>query len=239
MEKTQICLALDGISIEEAILLTHELRHFVYAVKVHDLFDSYGPPIIQQLMDVGAKRVWIDHKIHDTRDTVGLRVGAHVGNGAKIITVHASGGISMMKAAVRAACDEKPDAQAEIWAITILTSLEDSEIRRIYGSQRTRLQIALELAIMAKEAGVGTVVCSAQEVSALSKEPLLEGMQFTVPGTRSVGVALGQQKRSGTPAQAVTDGATILVVGSQVTKSTDPIAAFDALWAEVVATKIR
>jgi orotidine-5'-phosphate decarboxylase len=75
---------------------------------------------------------------------------------------------------------------------------------------------------MAKEAGVQTVVCSALEVAMLSRSPDLKGMKFTVPGTRSVGVALGQQKRSGTPGQAVADGATYLVAGSQVTKAENP-----------------
>ena len=58
-------------------------------------------------------------------------------------------------------------------------------------------------------------------------------MHFTVPGTRSAGVALGQQKRSGTPAQAIADGATFLVAGSQVTKAADPLAAFNSFAAEV------
>lgn len=227
MKKTPICLALDGLTIEAAILLTSELRNSIYAVKIHDLFDMYGPSVITQLMEVGAPRVWIDHKVHDTKDTVGFRVQAHIRNGAQIVTVHASGGIPMMKEAIRATHNGKPTTQAEIWAITVLTSLDDDEIRRIYGENRTRAQIVFELATMAKEAGVRTVVCSAQEVKMLSESPLLSGMQFTVPGTRSAGVALGQQKRSGTPAQAAADGATFLVAGSQVTKAADATKAFD------------
>jgi orotidine-5'-phosphate decarboxylase len=233
MNAVKICLALDGLSAEEVILLTNELKHRVYAVKAHDLLDVYGPPIIKQLMDVGAPRVWIDHKVHDTPDTVGRRIAAHVHNGAQIITVHASGGVPMMKAAVQATHGGKHDAQAEIWAITVLTSLDDNEIKRIYGADRTRDQIVLEFALMAQEAGVRTIVCSAQEVGTLSRNPLLEGMQFTVPGTRSAGVALGQQKRSGTPEQAATDGATFLVAGSQVTQSVNPLAAFSEFAAKI------
>jgi orotidine-5'-phosphate decarboxylase len=177
--------------------------------------------------------LWVDYKIHDTKDTVALRVKALVRNGAKIITVHASGGVPMMKAAVEATLSECGDVMADIYAITVLTSLDDAEIARVYGGDRTREQIVHELALMAHEAGVRTVVCSAQEVRMLSTSPDLAGMKFTVPGTRSVGVALGQQKRSATPAQAVEDGANELVAGSQVTKSEDPVVALQKMADEI------
>lgn len=232
MKKTPVCLALDGLTIEAALLLASELRNRIHAVKIHDLFDMYGPYVITQLMEIGAPRVWIDHKVHDTKDTVALRVQAHIRNGAQIVTVHASGGIPMMEEAVRATHIGKHDAPAEIWATTILPSLDDAEISRIYGADRTRAQIVFEFATMAKEAGVRTIECSAQEVKTLSESPLLAGMQFTVPDTRSAGVALGQQKRW-TPAQAALDGATFLVAGSQVTKAADATKAFDAFIAGI------
>ena len=67
----------------------------------------------------------------------------------------------------------------------------------------------------------------------LWQDPYLVGLKFVVPGTRSAGVDLGQQKRSGTPRQAIIDGATYLVAGSQVTKAADPCAAFEAMEAEI------
>jgi orotidine-5'-phosphate decarboxylase len=156
-----------------------------------------------------------------------------VANGAKIITVHASGGVPMMQAAVNATFSGCDDPLAEIWAITVLTSLDKGEVARIYGKERTVAQIVREFALMAKEAGVETVVCSAEEVGVLSKDPELKGMKFTVPGTRSPGKALGQQKRSGTPSQAIADGATYLVAGSQVTKAEDPVMALEAMVTEI------
>jgi len=228
-----ISLALDGLSAERAIELVKKLGRWLHAVKLHDLLDAYGPIIIQNLRQVGGKTPWVDYKIHDTKDTVALRVRALVRNGAKIITVHASGGVPMMKAAVNATFSECGDRLAEIYAITVLTSLDDKEIERIYGKDRTREQIVHELALMAKEAEVRVVVCSAKEVGMLSRSEDLAGMRFTVPGTRSVGVALGQQKRSATPAQAVADGADELVAGSQVTKAEDPVVAFKAMAEEI------
>jgi orotidine-5'-phosphate decarboxylase len=71
-------------------------------------------------------------------------------------------------------------------------------------------------------------------VGLLRQDPYLVDLKLIVPGTRSAGVALGQQKRSGTPMQAIVDGATLLVAGSQVTKSSDPLAAFNAMEAEIM-----
>lgn len=232
MLKSKIALALDGLSLEKAARLTVSLGVWLRAVKVHDLLDAIGPLVITVIRGLGGTP-WVDYKIHDTKDTVVLRVKALVRNGAKIITVHASGGVPMMKAAVEATVSDSGDMMAEIWAVTVLTSLDDEEIGRIYGKDRTREQIVREFALMAKEAGVRTVVCSAQEVRMLSNDPELQGMEFTVPGTRSAGVALGQQKRSGTPAQAIEDGTTCLVAGSQVTKAEDPFEAFKSMAAEI------
>lgn len=232
--KTQIALALDGLSRESAINLTNALKPWPDAWKMHDLVDAYGPSIIHDIVEAGGECPWIDYKLHDTKDTVALRAKALVRNGARIITVHASGGVPMMKAAIDAVFTDCGPA-AEIWAITVLTSLDDEEIGRIYGKERTREQIVHEFALMAKEAGIRTVVCSAQEVGMLRESSDLEGMRFRIPGTRSAGVALGQQKRSGTPAQAMADGRgrAGLVAGSQVTKAKDPVAAFRAMAAEI------
>ena len=227
----KICLALDGLSPRQACDLAGLLAPWIYAAKIHNLYDAEGKKLLSHLNELGVTP-WIDYKIHDTRDTAGLRIQALIENGAKIITTHASGGIPMMKAAVEATL-VMGEATAEIWAITLLTSLDDAEIRRIYGSDRTREQIVLELALMGKEAGAHGLVCSALEVGMLSAHPNLQGIKLVVPGTRSVGVDLGQQKRSGTPLQAITDGATHLVAGSQVTKAKDPVAAFKALALEI------
>jgi len=229
----RICLALDGLSWGRAIELTKKLGQRLRAVKLHDLLDTYGPSIIRDLKEAGTEVPWVDYKLHDTKDTVALRARALIKNGAKIITVHASGGIPMMKAAVGATFSESGEQSAEIYAITVLTSLDDEEIGRIYGKDRTREQIVHELALMAYQAGVRTVVCSAQEVKMLKESADLPGMRFTVPGTRSAGVALGQQKRSGTPKQAIDDGADELVAGSQVTKAEDPVAAFESIASEI------
>ncbi|MFA6519634.1 MAG: orotidine-5'-phosphate decarboxylase [Candidatus Paceibacterota bacterium] len=236
MAESKICLALEGLSLERACSLTSKLGMYCYAVKIHDLHDAEGPNAIRVLKKVGAKRVWVDAKLHDTPDTVALRMRALTRNGADIITVHASGGIKMMEAAAAAALYAGGDILTEIWAITLLTSLGPTEIERDfgkYGRNPTAEQIVLNRALMAREGGLNGLVCSAKEVGMLSSHHDLQGMTFTVPGTRSAGVALGQQKRSGTPAQAISDGATFIVASSQVVKAEHPVMAFKAMAAEV------
>jgi len=230
MKKSRICLALDGMGLEDSLGLTEKLGKKLYTAKIHSLLDEVGPGVIDKLEETGVERPWVDYKLHDTWGTVALRVKALAENGAKIITVHASGGVRMMKAAVEEA---RKFEGVEIWAITVLTSLDDEETARSYGKDRTREEIVLEFATMAMEADVNGVVCSALEVGMLYRAPDLFGLKFIVPGTRSAGVALGQQKRSATPREAVDDGATLLVAGSQVTKADDPVAAFDAMEDEI------
>jgi orotidine-5'-phosphate decarboxylase len=230
MSDKKLCLALDGLSYDESlrVLSTSGLGRLVHAVKVHALLDQDGPRMVSLLREHGVERIWVDYKIHDTKDTVGYRVAALRNHEVDIVTVHASGGVPMMREAVKAG-----GQQTAIWAITVLTSLDDAEIAEIYGRERTRQQVVLTLAYMARDAGVDGLVCSAQEVGMLYQDPHLAGLKLVVPGTRSVGVALGQQKRSGTPRQAIIDGATYLVVGSQVTKAQDPFAAFMAMEDEI------
>ena len=229
MNTSQIlCLALDGLSASDSIWIMRQLRNRCYAVKIHSLIDYEGYTVIQRLRNY-CRRIWVDFDIHTTPEAASERVAALCSHEVDIITVQASGGTSMMREAVKAACGQ----QAEIWATTILTSLGYEKIGTIYGWERTRKQIVQVLAHLAKEAGVTGLVCSAQEVSMLRQDPYLDGLKIIVPGTRSIGVALGQQERSGTPSQAMADGATHLVIGSQVTRSKDPLEAFNALEAEI------
>jgi orotidine-5'-phosphate decarboxylase len=227
---SRVCLAFDGMKTEDVYELADLLGDSCYALKLHDAVDREGPDLVLELNC--DHRVWVDYKLHDTDGTVGLRAKALSDNGATVITVHASGGVRMMQAAVKETRQPDGSAYTEIWAVTILTSLDDGEIGEIYGKERTREQIVIDLALLAKKADVDGIVCSALEVKTLATHPKLRGMKFIVPGTRSTGVDLGQQRRSATPAQAIEDGATLLVAASQVTKADDPVAAFVAFVAE-------
>lgn len=228
MSKEKIILALDGINLSAASKLAVKVMDEVHALKIHDLYDQYGRAAISDLEDLEAK-IWIDSKLHDIPKTVECRATALFRRGADIITVHASGGIEMMRAALQSG--------ATIYAVTILTSITEQQARGIYGQS---LQSAvLTLASQAKYAGVHGIVCSAHELEMLSHESSLNGLEFIVPGVRSDGVSQDDQKRVDTPASAIKNGATRLVIGRQVTTARDPVRALRKLSGEIEGIEQR
>lgn len=222
----RIILALDGLSLEQALSLTRKVGNRVHAIKIHDLSDRHGPNAVGLLRDVGAQRVWVDAKLHDIPATVGNRAKAIAASGADMLTVHASGGRAMMEAA-------RTSFPGEVYGITVLTSLSEEDGVVIYGWPIPTKVV--EFALMAKNAGLHGVVCSPQEVALLSNAPELKGLKLVIPGTRSAGKATGGQARVDTPANAISAGATYLVIGRQVTQAADPVAALDELEAEIQA----
>lgn len=217
-----VIIPLDGMCAADAYTLVRKLGQRVYAFKIHDLYDMEGPEVIQSLKRSGARRIFVDLKFHDIPETVRLRVKALKKHGADIITVHTSGGIPMMQAAL--------ESGAEIYGVTVLTSLNDEmeEVRGIYGGSSK--MIVKVLADLAVQAGLKNVVCSPQEVG------LLKGYGFAeliTPGVRSLGEDIHDQKRVATPAEALRSGATKLVIGRQITKAKVPQAALDAIAMEI------
>lgn len=225
----RIILAADGLELHEALELTAEIGNRLYAVKVHDLVDTDGLKVVQQLRKAGARRVWYDAKLHDIPNTVGWRAraigkGAEPGTEVDILTVHASGEIEMMMKAVE-------HGPREIYAVTALTSLDEEQVHLIYG-QPSKAAV-LYLARLAKLAGCHGVVCSPKEVGMLAKRPELQGLKFIVPGVRSAGMKADDQKRTDTPAAAVLAGAHNLVIGRQLTLASDPSEALDEIEDEI------
>lgn len=222
---SRIILALDGMTLERAEALVRLLGDRVYAVKLHELVDTEGPSVISFLKKAGAARVWVDHKLHDIPNTVRLRAQALATQGADIITVHASGGIEMMQAARAGA------PSTELYAVTVLTSLAEDAVQKIYSD--TSEATVQRLAMLAQEAGMDGVVASPKEVALLHEMFGAAGPKLVIPGVRSLGSDVGDQERTGTPLQALQDGATHLVIGRQITEAEDPVAAFETLITEL------
>jgi orotidine-5'-phosphate decarboxylase len=224
----QVFLALDGMGYNRSMDLTEKVGSRVHAVKVHDLLDAHGPRVFDFLRKATARNIFADAKLHDIPNTVSLRAFALANAGADYISVHASGGLKMLEAATEGA----RRGNGKILAITVLTSLEAvHEVPAIYGGQAW--DVVLKFALMAKRAGVYGVVCSAKEVGLLAAHPDLRGLKLIVPGTRSPGKDTHDQQRVDTPAAALAAGADYLVIGRQLTKAPDPIAALDELEAEI------
>ena len=225
----RIIIAADDLPYGRCLRLAEAVSERVYAIKIHELFDRHGPKAVRALRNLGV-RVWVDAKIHDTPNTARLRAQAITASGADILTVHAAGGTEMMRAAVEKA--------TEVYAVTVLTSLDEPWVRAVYG--RSPSDVALAFALLAYHAGVRGIVCSPREVSVLAAHSELRALELVTPGIRSNGAAANDQQRIATPAAAIIAGATRVVVGRQVTRAKDPLAALSRIEEEIataLATK--
>jgi orotidine-5'-phosphate decarboxylase len=190
------------------------------------LFTAEGPGFVAELARSGRK-VFLDLKLHDIPNTVAHAVQSVRGLGASMLTVHASGGAEMLKAAVEAA-----GPQLGVLAVTVLTSLNDQRLREIGVAGRTTDQVLL-LAALAQTAGCRGVVASPQEVSQL-RQALGNGLAIVSPGIRPSGVDKNDQQRIATPREAIRAGASHLVVGRPISDANDPAQAVEAILAEMI-----
>ncbi len=220
-----LAVALDVPDAHRAMALADQLRGAALVFKVGlELFTSEGPPVAREIAKRG--RLFLDLKLHDIPHTVEGAARAASRLGASYLTVHASGGRAMVEAAVRGA---GPDLK--ILAVTILTSLGRSELDDI-GFEGGAHAAVLRLARLGMTAGAHGLVCSSAEVGELRKElgadPLL-----VVPGIRPAGSEAGDQKRVGTPREAMRAGASLLVVGRPILEADHPRAAAEAIAKEI------
>ncbi len=218
MSDPRVIVALDFTDPVAALALADRLEPAQCRLKVGKaLFTSAGPTLVRQLVDRGYG-VFLDLKFHDIPNTVAQACKAAMRLGVWMINVHASGGGAML----RAARDALADADTRLIAVTVLTSMDATDLREI-GVQAEPLAQVERLAWLAKDCGLDGVVCSAQEASVVRS---LCGDAFlrVTPGIRLAGDAPDDQKRVMTPARACAAGASYLVVGRPVTGADDPLA---------------
>lgn len=224
--RDRLIVALDVPNASTAQRLVEQLGDTVHFFKVGlQLFAAEGPGIVRQLISSGFK-VFLDLKLHDIPNTVAKAVKSAAELGVSMITVHGSGGAAMLRAAVEAA-----ERRSSILAVTVLTSLSDTDLQEV-GYSGNVLEQALRIASLARSTGCDAVVTSAREVSALRKM-LGEGYGIVVPGVRPLGEKADDQARTATPAQAIQAGASHIVVGRPITRAADPVKAAQAILAEM------
>jgi len=214
-------VALDVAGTPEAIAMADRLGASCDYYKVgSELFTSAGPEIVRELRDRGVE-IFLDLKLHDIPNTVRGAARAAARLGVKLLTVHASGGTDMVRAAVDGA-----GPSCGILAVTILTSLDADGVARSWGRSDAVAveQEVLRLAELAAEAGAHGVVCSGAEVSAV-RERFGAQLAPLVPGIRFAEGAVHDQRRVVTPESAVRGGARYLVLGRAVTEEPDPASA--------------
>jgi orotidine-5'-phosphate decarboxylase len=215
-------VALDLPNREAALAMVDRLGDRCGFYKVgNELFTAEGPAVVRDVIARGND-VFLDLKYHDIPNTVANGVRRATSLGAKLLTVHASGGSAMLKAAVAAAADSS-GGTCGILAVTVLTSLDDAQLAEAWGREATMTARAevLRLAEMAAVAGARGVVCSGLEVSEVRRR-FDDSLETLVPGVRLGSDASHDQARVVTPVAAAELGATYIVLGRTVTASNDP-----------------
>ena len=210
-------VALDFPDAERAMTLVQTLDERCRFYKVgSELFTASGADIVQWLRDTGCD-VFLDLKFHDIPNTVAGAMRNVAAMGVRLATVHASGGMKMMQAAVEAA-----GADCGVMAVTVLTSLDDAQLGEAWGRERVDVENeVLRLAELARSAGCHGIVCSGHEAQAVRSRHG-SGLKLLVPGIRLPGDAAGDQSRIVSPADAAAAGASYIVVGRSVTGAKNP-----------------
>ena len=216
-----LIVALDYAEAEPALAMAAVLDPVLTRVKVgKQLFTREGPGLVDALHALGFE-VFLDLKFHDIPNTVAGAVEAAADMGVWMVNVHASGGSRMMRAAMEA-LENKTDRPLLI-AVTVLTSMDQSDLLEL-GITETPAERVSALAKLSELAGLDGVVCSAQEAAMLSRQCAKAFLRVT-PGIRLAGDDAGDQRRVVTPDQAMTNGASYLVMGRSITHAADPAAA--------------
>jgi orotidine-5'-phosphate decarboxylase len=193
------------------------------------LFTAEGPRAVTKLADLGFD-IFLDLKFHDIPNTVAHAVTATARlPRVRLLTLHASGGLAMMRAAREAAGSKKN--RPLLLGVTVLTSFEGATLREI-GIEDSLGSRVVALARLAKSAGLDGVVCSALEAPAVRRE-LGPEFKILLPGVRPATAAANDQSRVATPGDAVRAGADYLVVGRPITAAANPRAAALEIGAEI------
>ena len=229
----ELIVALDVQTREEAVAQVKRIGDPVGFYKIGlELFTAEGPDVVKAVKDLG-KKVFLDLKFHDIPRTVERAVRSGGKLGVDLMTIHSVGGHAMIRAAADAAA-EFGEVRPRILAVTVLTSLDKTDLVDVGIVGRTPAEQVAAMACFATENGADGLVSSPMEVGALSRA-LKSGTLFVTPGVRPAGSAVGDQKRVATPADAVRDGATHLVVGRPILAAPDPTAAARTILAEMGA----
>ncbi len=241
--RQKLILALDFPSLEPAFELAQSLASVIgiFKINIH-LFTAEGPAAVRKLNQLGPG-IFLDLKFHDIPNTVkGAVSSAMALPGLHLLDLHASGGFEMMRAAAKARDEAKGSKSGlpKLLAITILTSMDNAALRAV-GITGPASRRVVQLARLAKKAGMDGVVASPQEVRAI-RRACGKDFLIVVPGIRPVvgggsakpGKAKGDdQSRIATPAEAIRAGADYLVVGRPITGAPDPEAAARAILEEI------
>ena len=212
MSKAPIVLAVDTPDLSTAIEWVKATQESVSVFKLGlEFFLTFGSDGVKAIKDVTDSDIFLDLKLHDIPHTVSGATKAVAHLAPKFLTVHASGGAAMIKAAV----DAVPSTH--ITGVTILTSLSEADVTQI-GYAANALTSAVGLATLATSAGAGAIVCSPLEIAAIRSAVGANPIIIT-PGVRPAdSTKSDDQVRTMTPRDAIQAGANLVVIGRPITQ---------------------
>ncbi len=230
-----VIAALDVEDRARALALIRALAPAISWFKIGSrLFTAEGPAIVEEARKLGAS-IFLDLKFHDIPQQVAGSVRAASALGVSMMTIHASGGVEMMRAAAGAAAEESERlgvARPLVVGVTVLTSLSAEDLSRLFGTAGSARDQVLRLAALAGEAGIDGIVASVEEARAVKGE-LGERFVVVTPGIRPAGADAGDQKRIATPRAARDAGSDFLVVGRPIIEAPSPVDAARAILREL------
>ncbi len=231
MIDSKIIVALDYADSASALNLVNQLDPSLCKLKVgKELFTAAGPQLVEKLIAQNFQ-VFLDLKFHDIPNTVAKACEAASNLGVWMLNVHASGGTAMMQAALEGV--DKSKHASYLIAVTVLTSMSQENLNEI-GIENSIENQVVKLAKLTQLAGLHGVVCSALEAKLL-KQQLPSDFLLVTPGIRPASARKDDQTRILTPTQALTVGASYLVIGRPITQAANPIDALIVINQEIQA----
>ncbi|MCD6575403.1 orotidine-5'-phosphate decarboxylase [Candidatus Aerophobetes bacterium] len=220
--ESRLILALDVNNEKEVQNLVLALKKWIGFFKIGmRLFFRYGPEVVNEVKSMGG-RVFLDAKLYDIPSVVESAVKAIGKMGVDMLTVHALGGVEMMRRSINAIREN--NYKTKILGVTILTSFNQESLKKELGIRESIKEKVLFLAAKAKEAGLDGVICSGEEIKIL-RDSFGPGFLLVVPGIRTGGIKGDEQRRILTPEEAVNRGADYLVIGRPILQAPDPVEA--------------
>lgn len=225
----RLIVALDVPNVLDGMAIAEKLGDNVSFYKIGlGMLTGGGLALANELKEQG-KRIFLDMKFFDIGATVERAVGGIAQYDLDFLTVHGDPHV------VRAAVAGRGDSGLKILAVTILTSLDRSDLDDCLIQSGDLQDLVIERARAAFLAGADGVIASPQEAALIRALPEAAGRLIVTPGVRPTGSASGDQKRIATPASAIGDGADHIVVGRPIVQADDPAAAAKAILAELAA----
>lgn len=225
--RDQLIIPLDVPTVMEAEAMVEKLGDTISFYKIgHQLAFAGGLNFVRELKDIG-KKIFLDMKLLDIDNTISKGVENIARMGVEMTTIHA------YPKAMRAAVEVAKGSDLCLLGVTVLTSMDDDDLKAA-GYAHQANDLVLKRAEDASSAGMGGVVASAKEAASIRKI-IAPDMAIVTPGIRPAGADVGDQKRVMTPGDAISAGATHLVVGRPVTGADDPKSAAQAIIDEIAA----